>query len=321
MSLKAKQHGLFNAQFISALKTKRYALSIKYIILFVSLLFSLNSFAVSDIDASNVDISKDNILSCDDYHTWREYHRLHKIIKKNLNELYNLAKVSLCLGEAEEGMDHLQKASDKGHIAATLALSDYYKRNQTFSSTEETNNLENLNKAIYYHKRGISMIEELPNYPKGASDDMEYIEYHGPTSVYLFTGLPFLYLRMYMAALENMINGHKEEVFYNDTLTVLSKMGEAAINCLERPALDVWKEKKEIIYESQQLECSVYLELAEAVYILEQQRIEADQNCQVPLKECAEHKKVVDKMYQVGKDLQPQLTLAHKKFNSILSDL
>ena len=298
MSLKAKQRGLFNVQFASTFKTKGCVLFIKYITLFVSLLFSLNSFAVGDVG---------DILRCNERHTWERYHNLHRLIKERTNFdknnlVHNLAKTSLCLGEAEEGMDHLQTASDLGHIPAILLLGTYYRQNQTFSSSEVTNNLEDLNKAIYYHKRGISMIEELPNYPEG-STNTDYVEYRGLTSVYLFIGLPALYFRGYAIAIGNMMKGNKEEkndnkeeVFYNDTLTVLSKIGEAATNCLERPALDIWKEKKEIVYEDQQTKCSAYLEFVEAAYSVEQQRLEADKNCQVPLKECAEHKKIFDKL-------------------------
>ena len=136
--------------------------------------------------------------------------------------------------------------------------------------------------------------------------------------IMLFYRFNVSYFRGYAIAFENILNGNEEEeIFYDDTLKVLSKMGEAAINCLNRPALDIWKEKKEIIYESQQMECNAYLEFVEAAYILEQQRLEADDNCQVPLKECTEHKKIVDKIVHLAKDMNRQMDSASEKVNSI----
>ena len=303
MSLKVKQHGLFNTQSINALKIKQRMSFIKYAALFISLLFSLNSFAVGDL------------FSCNNS-TWERYNKLHRMIKerpdiiKDIDLVYNLAVVSLCLGEEVEGIAHLQKASNFRHIPATLLLGDYYRHNQTFDSSELTNNLEDLNKALYYYKRGIQMIEALPNYPDGSTDDMEYIEYASPVSFYLFTGLSFLYFRGYAIAFKNIINGNKEETFYNDTLEVLNKISKAARHCLNRPALDVWKEKRETVYEAQQIKCSAFLEFAEKAYHLEQQRIEADQNCQSPLKECTEHQEVVDKIYQLAGDMFDQIRTA-----------
>ena len=62
------------------------------------------------------------------------HHQIKKnpYIIKNIHLVYNLAKVTLCLGETEEGIDHLQKASDNGHIPATSLLGDYYKTDYTF---------------------------------------------------------------------------------------------------------------------------------------------------------------------------------------------
>ena len=301
MSFKAKQSGLFNAQFTNVPKTKRYVLSVVvYNFLFVSLLFSLNGFAAGDI------------LNCSKYDTWKKYHNLHRMIKtiNNGQTAYNLASTALCMGKAEEGMDYLQKAADKGHIAATRLLGVYYETDYTFSSSEKTNNPENLIDAIYYYKKAISMIEKLPNYPEGSTDDAESIEYNTPTSFYLFSGLPLLYFRAHAIALNNMLNGNIEEVFYNDMLEILNKMGEAAINCLNRPALDIWKENKNATYEAQQNICSAYLEFVEATYMLEQQRIEADRNCTVPLKECTEHKKIVNKINHLAKELNRQANSA-----------
>ena len=269
------------------------------------LAFSLNVLAVGNVFAAG------DLLGCDSNHTWESYHELHEWMKNNASNIdskiymvYSLAKVSLCLGEEDEGIAHLQRASDSGHIPATYLLGVYYKHNQTFHSSEQTNSLENLNKAIHYYRKGVEMVESIPNYPENSTDDMEYIESKSYTSLHLFTGLPFMHFDGYNMAIYNTINDTKE-IFYNDTLEVLKKMGEAATQCLARPALAVWKEKRELVYEAQQIECSAYLTFAEEAYHLEQQRIEADQNCMVPLKECTEHKEIVDKI----------IPLIHKMFD------
>ena len=363
MSFKAKQHGLFNAQFTNVPKTKRYVLSVVvYNFLFVSLLFSLNGFAADDVsDAGNVSDVSDisdagdvgnvsdvgdmgdisdagdvgnvsdvsdagdvgnvsdvgdmgdisdagdvgnvsnvsdvsdagNMLYCNQRHTWERHNNLNKMIKespdiiKDIHLIYNLAKVSLCM-EIEKGIDQLREASENGHIPATLLLGIYYKTDYSFSSSKFTNNPENLDNTIYYYKKGISMIEELPNYPEGSTSDTESIEYNELTSFYLFIGLPFLYFKKYDIALSNIINNNTEEVSHKDMLKTLNKISEAATNCLNRPALDIWKEK-ERVYRNQQMICSAYLEFVKSVYSVEQQRIEADQNCTGPEKECTEH--------------------------------
>lgn len=155
------------------------------------------------------------------------------------------------------------------------------------------------------------MINSVPDYPKGSTDDMEYIERTSLTSLYLFSGLPFLYFRGYAIAITNAVdNNGEKETFYNDTLEVLNKMEEAANRCLARPALAVWEEKQETIYQAQQIQCSAYLNFAEEVYFLEQQRLEIDQNCTVPLKECAEHQEIFNKIRQLASDMFDQIDSA-----------
>ena len=269
----------------------------------VASLFSLNVLAAGDM------------LGCDNTHTWERYHKLHEWMKNNASNIdskiymvYNLAIVSLCLGKESEGIDHLQKASNSGHTPATFVLGVYHEKNQTFDSSESTKNIENLNNAIHYYDKGAQMIEATSNYPEGSTDDMPYIESESYTSFRLFAGLPSLYFRGYTIAIKNIVNGNnEEETFYNDTLEVLNKMKETALICLERPALSVWKEKQETVYKAQQIKCSAYLTFAEAAYPLEEQRIEADKNCTVPLKECTEHKEVLNKIRQPVGDMLHQM--------------
>ncbi len=301
-----KAYNIKNTHYMSTFKQMIRTPLIKCLTVLVSLLFSLNVLAVGDL------------LSCNSSHTWKSYHELHEWMKNNASDIdskiymvYSLAKVSLCLGETDEGIAHLQRASDLRHIPATYLLSIYYNYNKTFHSSEQTNSLENLNKAIYYYEKGVQMIEATSNYPEGSTDDMVYIESKSHTSFYLLTNLPFMYFDGYNITIYNIINDTKE-TFYDDTLEVLTKMGEAATHCLNRPALAVWKEKQETIYQAQQIKCSAYLTFAEEAYHLEQQRLEADQNCTVPLKECTEHQEIVNKIVQLMNHMSDEINLAPK---------
>ena len=287
---------------MNALQRVLHKQSVKCLTALVALLFLLNSiFSLSAIAAGD-------LLGCNSSHTLERYNHLHKMIAErvdivsDIDLVYNLAKVSLCLEKKDEGMSHLQRASNNGHIVATYLLGVYYTYNQTFHSSEKAKDLENINKAIHYYTNGVQMIEATSDYPRGSTDDMVYIESQSYTSYWLFTYLPILYFKGYFNTIKNVSNEKTAEIFYDDTLEVLTKMDEAATRCLARPALDAWKEKRKVIYAALQIECGALLNFAETAYLLEQQRIEADQNCTVPLSKCTEHQEVFDKIYQLAKD-------------------
>ena len=204
----------------------------------------------------------------------------------------------------------MQRASNYGHIAATALLGFYYENNQTFDSSELTNNMEDLNEAIHYLTKATQMIESTLNYPEGSTDDMVYIESKSYTSYNVFKQLPILYFNGYGMALGNITNGKKEEVFYDDTLDVLNKMRQTAMQCLVRPALSVWKEKREIIYKAKQIICDAILKFTESVYPLEEQRIQADHNCTAPVSECAKHQEIFDNIVQLARKTVLQIESA-----------
>ena len=283
------------------MKTKKIPLLqfIKYFLLCFIFLFSLNTFAVGDL------------IGCGSHNNLTGYNSLHESIKKNPNDaalFYSLAITSLCLNKKDEGMGHLQTASDKGHIAATWALGSHYKHNQTFNSAEKrTKGLENLNNAIHYYRKAADLIAATSNYPEGATDDMKYIESTSYTSYSVFRFLPDLYFRGYVLALKDIYKG---ESSYTDTLEVLDHMGATAVLCVERPALYVWNGKKNIVYKAQQIKCTAHLNFAEAAYNLEKQRIQAAQNCEVPLSECLEHKELRSQISQLAKNMHREITSA-----------
>lgn len=311
MLSKAKQNILKIYKIVystNTLKKRLYISFTKYITLFISLLFSLNVFAVGDL------------LNCDNTHNTEDYYNfLHQWIAEStdiiadIDLVYDLARVSLCIGEKKEGIAYLQKSADIGYIPSAYLMGVYYLHNQTFDPSEEINNLEDLDKGIYYYTKGAQIIQSLANYPKGSTGDMEYVESKRYTSYWLFTDLPFIYLNGYYATIFNITNSNEEkEIFYNDTLDALNKIRETAIQCLNRPALLVWEEKRDIIYKAQQMTCNALFKFAEKAYALEEQRIAIDRNCQVPLNECIEHHEVVSQIYQLGTNVYRQINSASR---------
>ncbi len=270
---------------------------VQVFVLSFGLLFSSNAFAAGDLITCTSD---DNLI---------EYNDLHKLIKKssNIALVYNLAITSLCLGKKNEGMAHLQKASDSGHIAATYLLGAYYEGNRTFNSSESTKNIEELNNAIHYYTKAAQMIESTSNYPKSATEDMEHIESVVYTSYFVFSRLPYLYFRGYAIAIKNVLDNG---VSYSDTVDVLNNIRTTAIMCVERPSLSVWKEKRDIVYQAQQIKCEALLRFAEAVYPLEQQRIRVAERCTVPPSECSEHRNLKDQIFQSSKNMFNQIRSA-----------
>ena len=281
---------------------------IKYLTIFFSLLFSLNIFAEKDISIAR------NALTCTEDHNLGRYYSLRIQIEQikdthsNIYLVYNLAKVSLCLGETQEGIENLHKASNAGHIPSTLLLGTYHQLNLSFSAAEKTYNLINLDQAIHYFTKGVQMITSLSNYPEGTTNDMAYIESISYPSYYLFVQLPFLHFKKFAIAMDNIIE-NKPEVS-NTILGILDKIRETSSLCLKRPALSVWQNTKQVVYDAQQIRCTIAFDFAKAVYPLEQERIQIAQNCQVPLTECDEHKKAINKIYQKAIKLQRQVQLA-----------
>ncbi len=303
MELKARRRfvGMYRNYFVREDKKSLSIRSIKYLALCFALLFPLNAFSVGDL------------LGCNSSDTLERYNKLHKLIKNdsNIALVYNLAITSLCLGKTNEGMSHLQRASDSGHIVATYLLGLYYKKNHTFDSAESVEGIENLNNAIHYYTKAAQIIESLTNYPEGATEDMMYIESTVYTSYYVFRNLPDLYFKGYSFAIRDIVNG-STRVSYTDTLDVLNNMRTTAIMCVERPSLSVWKSKRDIIYQAQQIKCEALLRFAEAVYPLEQQRLQIAQNCAIPPSKCSEHKAIVGQIGQLVGNMFNQIRSAPK---------
>lgn len=283
-------------------KIKQSIPTIKYILWFASLLFSFNVLAAGDLVTCKKD---DSLESYNDL-----YQKVNNTadITKNIDLVYDLARTALCLDKDPEGMTLLQKAVDSGHIPATYLLGIYYRYNQTFYSSEYSTDLENIDKSIHYYTKATLMIQSLPNYPEGTTEDVKDIEYTDRISYHLFTSVPFLHFRGYFITFNIIIKDNTlYESNYTDTLEILYKMKNSAKQCLERPALSVWKEESNMLYIAQQLKCSAFLKFAEKAYPLEKQRIKTEQSCKMPLKECFEYQQIVNQINQSAKDMFEQI--------------
>ena len=293
MKLKVKNGLTVRNRFMNKLWEGLSIQSLKYLAFSVVLLFPLHAFAVG------------NAIKCTSENNLQRYNHLHEARKGSSNLIgiyHSLAINSLCLGKEAEGMAHLQKASDMGHAAAAYLLGIYYNTNKTFDNSQVADNPENWNAALHYYEKAAEIIESISNYPDKV---MEFHERVSQTSYSVFTALPGLYFNGYSNALGEII-ADKERVLYADSLEVLSKMRASAIRCLERPALSVWKEKKQLVYEAKQIKCDASLKFAENAYVLEQKRIQIAQSCQVPLGECSEHQGVINRLIQLARQMFEQ---------------
>ncbi len=261
-----------------------------FIVLSFSLLFPSNSFGAVDL------------IKCSSGYTLDKYESTKERIetRKKLFYVYNLGVISLCLGKEAEGMANLQKSSDRGHISATHLLGLYFMANRSFSREERGHigNLEDFNSAIHYYEKTARMIEEADNYPEGTTADMEELEYRVYVSYYVFATIPELYFNGYEKALKDTLSS-QEKVSYVDTLDVLRNMRRSAERCVQRPALSGWHDKKETLYQVQQVRCGAYLEYARSVLPLEEQRIKAAQSCRGPLNGCSNHREILKRINRI----------------------
>lgn len=247
-----------------------------------------------------------NTFNCSvETNTLEHYNKILEAQKNNLkpNVRYSLGFIAICIGMYSDGLEHIHRASEGGHVAATQVLGLYYDKNQAFDDKKRAN-LKNTYEAIVYYRKAADQIEAIPSYPTGTTEDMEYIEYASMISYRVFTRLPALYFNIYFTMMKSIAqNG----VSYSNTLEILQKMGDVATRCLRRLALAVWKEKKERVYRTQQIECRAYLDFVKVTYPLEDERIGIANNCTVNVTKCKEHKEILNPMGRAVKILFQEL--------------
>ena len=264
--------------------------SMKYLIVCFGFLFSLNAFAVGDLVGCG-------LASQDGYD---QSHILVKMYPNDISKIYNLGIEALCLRKKQEGMAHLQKASDMGHAVASHLIGLYYKTDGTLdSSSRLTKDQKNYDATIYYFERAAEQIEKDSNYPDSIVD-VSHIEGQTLTSAKVFVTLPYLYYEGYNRAIGDIL---KTGVSYSDTFAVLTKLRDSAERCLRRPSLSVWKEKREEMGHSLKVQCQALKDFVERAFTLEQNRIAEAKNCTVPLKKCVKHQNIINQLIRLANEM------------------
>ena len=246
-----------------------------------------------------------NTITCDEIDTLETYNAILEAQKNNLTPdvHFSLGYVAICIGKYAAGLKHMRSASEDGHVGATYVLGDYYAANQSFDSNQKAST-ENIYRAITYFEKTAEQIEATSSYPNGISKDMKNIEYVSMTSYRVFTSLPTLRFNIYTRMMGDII---KNGSSYSNTMETLQELGDAATRCLGRPALSAWKEKKELVYRTQQIECQAYLDFVRAIYPLEDERIQIANSCTTSVNQCEQHKEQIKRMTIVLRKLKQDL--------------
>ena len=225
------------------------------------------------------------------------YHKRIEYLKKHPNDvmmIYSTGVNALCLGKEQEGMHYVEKASFSGHVVASRLTGMYYETDRTLALDHGlTTDPENFNATIYYYERAASQIEENPLYPEGTTEDMPEFEERLHISARVFKSLTYLYYTGYIRAIKDILRTNNE---YSDLTEVLVKMYNSAERCLRRPALAVWKSKRQAVWNTLQVHCGAMRDFAEEVLVLERERVAATDRCTGSLSECPEHKEIVDQI-------------------------
>ena len=209
-----------------------------------------------------------------------------------LYKLYRFGLMSFCMGRPVNAMSYWQQAFDLGHIASAFILGISYETDHTFDSLHAPpGTRENLDAAIYYYEEAAKRVNNIPDYPDGASENMDNLENEWYISYYIFTRLPWLYFHGYDTALQDVVD-NEEKVDYTDSLDVLDAMLDSARNCLERPALPIWQSDKQEVYSHQQTVCDAFFDFAGQALPLEEERMTIARDCAAPLSECPEHRDI-----------------------------
>ena len=272
MKTKVRQSSLKICNYYSLTHIKKsfYIQSMKYVALPLIFLFSLNTFAMSLLDLKRASDSG------------------------NIDATYSLAgyyyaEAMRVVFYAGPGRDHFAERGVPGQSHRRLNNDDnirYY---------------ENLSNAIHYYKKTAQMIE--PNYSKVAPDNMfwGFMEKMSLASYNIIRNVLHSYFILYSLALDSNIDGNIDGDII-DTEDVLSNIRTTAIQCLESPFLSDRDRFYRTHYRIQQDECVVFLRFVEAVYPLEQQRIQMVQNCPAPLsKQCAK-RKILNQIFTFRED-------------------
>ena len=225
---------------------------------------------------------------------YNEYRPVYEKDPGNVRKIYNMSISAICINKMQEGMALLERSADGGHVHANYYMGVYYQKDRSFDLSKPfTKDPENFNAMLFYFNRAANLIEGNPQYPEGTTRDMPYLEERNRTSAKVFMRLPGFYFNGYSRALGKIMKD-AERTEYTDTLEVLNKMRVAAERCLQRPALAVWKHRRQETAHIMRVRCGARRDFAIDALPLEKERLGVARQCAGPLKECSEHQEIIN---------------------------
>ena len=171
--------------------------------------------------------------------------RLHIISERpNDRKIYTAGIYGLCSGKIQEGMGHIQRSAEMGHVQANKVMAEYYRTDGSldgiFDRHRITEDQQNFDNAVHYYRKTFHLIESNPEYPEGTNEDQYVLERKDLTSASVYYWLTYLYYTGYTRALDEIVNS-AEKLHFEDSLDVLGNMREIARVCLNRQPLSAWK--------------------------------------------------------------------------------
>ncbi len=253
-------------------------------------------------------------IGCSSRMTPERYDKKLRGIQKRPDDrirIYIAGIYGLCLNKIQEGMGHIQRAADMGHIQANKVMAEYYRTDSHLDGVRDrhriTTDQNNFDGAVHYYEQTAQLIESAPDYPKGVNKDQRILENKYLSSAGVFYWLPYLYYTGYQRALDEVLNS-AVKIHYEDSLDILNSMLHISQACLNRPALSAWKERQQQVYGLLQAGCSAMRDFANTVFVLEQNRINASGKCSGALRECAQHQAVMDQIRQAENRMLDRLS-------------
>ena len=232
---------------------------------------------------------------------YNKYRPIYEDDPGNVRKIYSLGVKAICANKMQEGMALLERSADGGHVQANYFMGMYYKKDKSFDLSKPfTKDPKNFNAMLFYYNRAADLIEGNPQYPEGTTEDMLEWEEANRISARVFVSLPNFYYSGYASSM-NKILKDAERTEYTDTLEVLNKMRVAAERCLQRPALAVWKHRRQETARIMRVRCGADRDFAIDALPLEKERLGVARQCAGPLKECSEHQEIIDSLKGLSK--------------------
>ena len=241
------------------------------------------------------------------------YQKRLRIISRKPNDriqIYISGIYGLCAGKIQEGMGHIQRSAEMGHVQAYKVMAEYYRTDGTLDGVRDrhriTEDQQNFDNAIHYYRKTAQNIESNPDYPRGVNRDQRSIERKDLSSASVFYWLTYLYYTGYTRALDEIMNSD-EKLHYGDSLDVLGNMGDISQACLNRPSLSEWRERRQQVASLLKAGCSAMKDFVDTVWTLEQERIEVSGKCRSALRGCDAHQQLMNKIRSAENNMLKRL--------------